>query len=420
MTFNPFEQKTKPVETTLENWKDIFVPHYDKNDTDPYTKLRIILMNGTEFEANWFSHQFSRHCPDNDVRRQIALIRRVEQQQQKKLSSLKPTDENILETTIGYEQLAVELTANLARREKDEYVKETLNFALLEDFDHLYRFSNLLKMEYGIEGADLVARRTEITPGRPTVSEHRFPYDDVKHHIDNKTASAITRLNTSIITAAEQQTMNFYMNVGNTYPSEIGRKMYGEIAMIEEQHVTEYGCLNDVKCTWFEGLLEHEYTECYLYWSCMLDEKNEKIKRIWETCLQQELAHLKLASELLEKYEGKHFTDVFPEPSFPEPITFGQDNIEYVQSVLKKTAYYTSVCEGYADVRDLDPDYKFFKWQKKLNGDGGANPTHNIIEMYIDKCGEDYRFETKKNPVKELQCRTCDNTTVGRVSEHKH
>ena len=46
-------------------------------------------MNGTEFEANvWFSHQFSRHASgDNDLRRELALIRRSEQQQQKLLSA---------------------------------------------------------------------------------------------------------------------------------------------------------------------------------------------------------------------------------------------------------------------------------------------------------------------------------------------
>lgn len=68
----------------FECWKDLLVKPYDKNTADPYTKLRVILMNGTEFEANWFSHQFSRHCSDNDLRREIALIRRVEQQQQKR------------------------------------------------------------------------------------------------------------------------------------------------------------------------------------------------------------------------------------------------------------------------------------------------------------------------------------------------
>lgn len=84
MSFNPFKQKVRPVCDAFECWKDLLVKPYDKNTADPYTKLRVILMNGTEFEANWFSHQFSRHCGDNDLRREIALIRRVEQQQQKK------------------------------------------------------------------------------------------------------------------------------------------------------------------------------------------------------------------------------------------------------------------------------------------------------------------------------------------------
>ena len=47
-------------------------------------------MNGTEFEAQWFSHQFSRHCQDNDLRRELAMIRRIEQMQQKRISCLKP------------------------------------------------------------------------------------------------------------------------------------------------------------------------------------------------------------------------------------------------------------------------------------------------------------------------------------------
>ena len=64
---------------------------------------------------------------------------------------------------------------------KDENVKSALNFALLEDFDHLYRFSNLLLMDYGIKAENLVGKYTEITPGRPTISEHRHPYDSIRY-----------------------------------------------------------------------------------------------------------------------------------------------------------------------------------------------------------------------------------------------
>ena len=132
---NPFEQKTRPADRLYFDWQKLAPAPYDKNETDPYTKTRIILMNGTEFEAVWFKHQFHRNCPNNDIRRELAVLRRVEQQQQKRIACLKPANESILEHTIGYEQLAVDLTAILAQREPDPYVVETMNLALLEDFD---------------------------------------------------------------------------------------------------------------------------------------------------------------------------------------------------------------------------------------------------------------------------------------------
>ena len=85
---NPFYEKGVSIEQSYENWNNLALKPYDANKTSPFTKVRVILMNGTEFEANWFSHQFSRHCMDNDLRREIAVIRRREQQQQKKLASL--------------------------------------------------------------------------------------------------------------------------------------------------------------------------------------------------------------------------------------------------------------------------------------------------------------------------------------------
>ena len=66
---NPFQEKAIPLSQQFQNWRQLYPKPYDKNTVDPYTKCRIILMNGTEFEANWFSHNFSRHTSDNDLRR---------------------------------------------------------------------------------------------------------------------------------------------------------------------------------------------------------------------------------------------------------------------------------------------------------------------------------------------------------------
>ncbi len=276
---NPFEEKPSKIFESIQSFEKLYPYSYNKNEVDPYTKTRIILMNGTEYEANWFSHQFSRNCNNNDLRRELALARYIEKQQQMKISALKPVDESVLETTISYEQLAVDLTAALAKNEPDKNVKSALDFALLEDFDHLYRYADLLEMEHGIYAEKLVGKYTEIMPARPTIAHHRHPYDNVKNHINSKTADPVTKLNVSIITAAEQQTMNYYMNISSFYTSDIGRRLYQEIGLVEEEHVTHYGSLLDPNMTWLENLLCHEYTECYLYYSCFMDESDPKSKK---------------------------------------------------------------------------------------------------------------------------------------------
>jgi len=410
---NPFTLKPEAIDTGFENWNELYPVSYNKYEVDPFTRLRVILMNGTEFEATWFSHQFHRHTDNNDLRRQLALLRRVEQQQQKKIACLKPMDENVLEHTIGYEQLAVELTAILAQREPDEYVKMALDFALLEDFDHLYRYGDLLEMEQGVLAERLVGCYTEIMPARPTIAHHRYPFDSVKYPVDFKTAAPITKLNVGIITAAEQQTMNYYMNNAGFHPTELGRRLYQEIAMIEEQHVSHYGSLLDPRCTWLESLVMHEYTECYLYYSCYEDETDPAIKAIWERCFAQEVAHLHAAAGLLAQYEGKHWQQVIPEGEFPELLCF-RGNKEYVRQVLANTVHLTADMENYSPICDLPDNARFFFYQQTVNPEVCMVASHKVIEASIQKNGQDYRYEDCPNPIEALRCRTADNTCVGR------
>lgn len=420
MTVNPFTLKSKKIDSSFRSFSELSSKAYDKNEVSPYTKVRIILMNGTEFEANWFKHQLARHCTDNDIRREIALCRRVEQQQQKAIASLKPIDETILEHTIGYEQLAVDLTAIMAQNESDVVVKKALDFALLEDFDHLYRFSDLLEMEQGVRAERLVGSYTEIMPGRPTVAEHRYPFDDVKTAIKNSKATPITKLNASIITAAEQQTMNYYMNVANFHPSDLGRKLFSEIAMIEEQHVTQYESLNDSSASWLEMALLHEYAECYLYYSMYEDETDAKVKALWERHFNDELAHLHHAVNLLEKYEKKDREEVIPGGEFPQLLSFEKNvtnNKAYIRSVIKNTVNNTAVMEDYAPVCKIPSDYQFFKYNKTALGNVEKVASHKVIEDYIKDNGKDYRFEEKPHPIPALRERTVDNTTVGRTCQ---
>jgi len=408
---NPFAQTALPISKTYESFCALYPRPYHPLEIDPYTKCRIILMNGTEFEAVKFSHQMARHCPNQDLRRELAMTRRTEQQQQKKLANLKPICESILDHTISYEQLAVDLTAHLAKRVCVPHVKEALDLALLEDFDHLYRYSDLMEMDDGQHAERLVGRYTEIMPGRPTIAEHRFPKDGIPCPL-GKDAPLFDKLAAMIITAAEQQTMNYYMNQTGFYKNDLGRRLYQEIAMIEEQHVTQYEALMDASVTWLECMLMHEYVECYLYWSCAQTETDPYIRRIWEWHLEQEIAHLHKAAQLLEQYEHRSWQQVIPQPDFPAPLKL-ESNIPYVRSIL------TTVQNTYKDknpvpVQTLEKSDPFFAYQSIVHDSTDSVASHQVICQTINKLGRDYRFETAPHPVRELQSRTEDNTQIGR------
>ena len=343
-----------------------------------------------------------------------------EQQQQKRISLLKPIDETLLEETIGYEQLAIELTAILAQNEDNMENKKALDFALLEDFDHLYRYANLLKMDYGIDAETLVGKYTEIMPGRPTITEHRHPLDSIRVSMCNKNASDYSKLVTSIITAAEQQTMNFYMNMAQMYKNDLGRRLFMEIGMIEEQHVSQYESLKDPKPSWLECWVMHEYTECYLYYSMKEQETCEHIKQIWEEHFEMEVAHLKLALSYLKKYEGKDIPDLFVNPEFPKLLIFGE-NKEYVRHIIETTVYNTAHLEEYININDLKDCERFKFYQDAVNTTDDMVASHKVIDAAIRLFGRDYRFEVEAHPIEELQLRTIDNTTVGRETNcHKN
>ena len=217
-----------------------------------------------------------------------------------------------------------------------------------------------------------------------------------------------------IITAAEQQTMNFYMNISNAATNDAARRLYEEIALVEEEHVTQYESLMDSSATWLEMLLWHEYVECYLYWSCFMTETEPYIKAIWEEHLDMEISHLHKAAQLLEKYEGKHWQQVIPDGRFPAPISL-HENIGYVRNVLKNTVQFTSVREGYENLDNLPDNADFFKYQKIIIPSTDMVQSHNVICRHIHECDTDYRYQTAQHPVNELSNPKCDNTKVGRV-----
>jgi len=248
MAFNLYSSKGTPVDRQRYTWRDLAGKPISKLDDDAFTRVRIILMNGIEIDSLRFKHIASRM--NRDLRLSLAQIRRSEHHQATMVNWLLGSDHSQLETTIAYEQVAIEVTAAIAQREPDPYLAQAYRFGLLEDFDHMYRYSALMDRVEGKDANNILQSYTDILPGRPTVVEHRAPQDDLRNPYDRKTADPLSKLHAITLTAGEYQTHDYYMNIGPQFADPVARQLYAEIASIEEQHVTQYGSLIDPAESW--------------------------------------------------------------------------------------------------------------------------------------------------------------------------
>lgn len=332
MSLDLLRDRGVPVSRQHFSWTEMVQPPISKLDTDAFTRVRIILMNGIESEANRFSHALARLYPR--LQPALAVIRRAEQHQQTLVNWLLSSDHSPLETTIAFEQVAIEVTGAIAQREPDDYIASIMRFGLLEDFDHMYRFSALMDRLVGQDANAILQSYTDILPGRPTALEHRHPLDDLRTPYERQFAKLLTKLHTLTIAASENQTHDYYMTIGPMFPDPVARQLYAEIASIEEQHTTQYECLIDPHESGLEKLLLHEACEAYNYWSCVQSESDSRIRAIWERMLDYELGHVQHVAQMFEEIERRDAAEVLNE-KIRDPIELASQR-DYVRKVLRR------------------------------------------------------------------------------------
>lgn len=360
------KEKGIPVEKQIKTWHDIVKRPYNRHEVNCYTRTRQILLNGIETEAVSFKHHCTRTSCDIDLNKTLVNIRRIEDLQQTTINWLTPVNQTILDTTLGYEQVAVDLTAYLAQVEEDPYVKETFDFGLLEDFDHLYRYSQFSNMIEEVDPNEILQNQTDVMTGRPTQFHHNDNSLRIRNHYDKLKTSPQTKVNILTLISGEQQTHNYYAEHGFMYGNTDLKRLYAEICDVEQEHVTMYESLVDPNETLFEKWLIHELTEASCYYNCYEDEKDERMKLIFEEMFQMELGHLQVAIKMFEKYEKQDASSIIGNKII-RPCHFKSQK-EYVQNILNAEANKRVDEDGkYNILEKLSPNWKSYEVQKILS-----------------------------------------------------
>ncbi|HET6629389.1 MAG TPA: hypothetical protein VFG91_06420 [Woeseiaceae bacterium] len=374
MAVKLFDSRGTPLDQQVFTWRDLVQKPISKLDDDAFTRVRIILMNGIEQQANRFQHICAQM--NGELREPLARIRRVEHHQQTMVNWLLSGDHSPLETTIAYEQVAIEVTGAIAQQEPDSYLAQVYRFGLLEDFDHLYRYSALMDRVQGMDANNILQSYTDVIPGRPTSLEHRHPLDDLRDHYDRATAEPISKMNALTIMSGEYQTRDYYMNIGPTFADPVARQVYAEIASIEEQHVTQYGSIIDPNETLLEKWLLYEANEAYNYYSCMEAETNPRVKAIWERFLEYELGHLQLVAELFKQHEKRDPAEILPE-ELPDPIPY-ESQRDFVRETLKRELELSAARTQFVDRSRETEDTR--RYRDTVNSEG--SPTDIVAGGY--------------------------------------
>ena len=367
MAINLLQDRGTPLEQQRFTWKELVQKPISKLDDDAFTRVRIILMNGVELDSLRVKQVMLRM--NGPLRLPIARLMRVEQHQATLINWLIGADHSPIETTIGYEQTAIEVTASVAKLEPDAYLAQGYRYALLEDFDHLYRYSALLDRLEGKDANNITQGHTDIVPARPTALHHRAPEHELLEPYA-PTAALATKLHALTLTGGEYQTHDYYMNIGPLFTDPLARQLYAEIASIESQHITHYGSMINPNETPMEKMLLQEACEVWNYAACAEQETNPRIKGLWERFLDYELGQLQVVIELFKQHERRDPAELLGDGTLPPGIVF-ESHREFVREVIEAETSLRK--DGTAFVNEQQEGASSIAYREQMNADGSPS-----------------------------------------------
>ena len=139
-----------------------------------------------------------------------------------------------------------------------------------------------------------------------------------------------------------------------------------------------YESLIDPTETMWEKFLIHEFTEVCNYYTCVEDETDARIKKIWELFLDIELGHLQVAADLFKKYEMRDPEEIIGN-EIVIPCRFKSQK-DYVQKVLEKEVDKRLESGGkFTVIKELAEDWASYKVQEKQNE--VSSPSENAIRL---------------------------------------
>jgi hypothetical protein len=282
--FDPLDHPGLPVDHHGRRWREFDVEPVDTRATDPNTCCRISMMAAVEASAEHFDRQFAIRVEGADARRSVSSLGKGAAERHRHIAAVRAPARSAAEEAIDRERAAFDMAGWAARNERRPDRSAAYRQQAWQHLKRLRRYAEFGDRAH-LAWADQIADEVdELWPPRTTAPARSWaPSSPV--------TQPLSLLHDWMVHAA-----------GRSVAGYRPESLEGE----------------------WEALVVHESASCYLYYGFMAEEDDRRLKPIWELHLQMQLAHLRAASDLLQRYGGRDPQEVIGE-GLPEPVSLRTD-----------------------------------------------------------------------------------------------
>jgi hypothetical protein len=302
--FDPLDHPGLPVDRHTRHWHELDVQPVDARATDLYTRYRITAMEALEAAAARFDRQLTRRTWDADARRSVGSLGQFAADRQHHVAALQPRAQSALETAVGRERAALDLVTWVARNESDPARSHAYRRQAWWHLDRVRSYAELADRA-GFGWANRIASEVDEL-GPPSATRRPTP----------------RRVDPGQPDPARQP-----MSLLNDWAVRALRKQLARSPGAATQDTAGGG---------WDQLVVHESANCYLYYSFLNEETDPRVRPLWELYLQMELAHLRVAANLLRRYAGRDPQEVMG-ASLPEPVRWAGNPLYLVDLPADET-----------------------------------------------------------------------------------
>ena len=277
--FDPLDHPGIPVDRHGRHWRELDGGPVDPRATDPDTRCRMGMMAAVEGSAEYFDRRFASRVDGADARRSVRGLGEAAAERRRHIAAVRPPARGATEKAIDRARAAFDMAGWAARNEREPGRSAAYRKQAWQHLGRLRRYAEVSERAQ-LPWADQIAEEVDgLWPPRTTAPAVRWTPS-------SPMTQSLSLLHEWLVHAADRPATG-------VRPGKL-----------------ESG---------WETLVVHESASCYLYYGFLAEEDDRRLKPMWELHLQMQLAHLRVASDLLRRRRDRDPQEVIG-AGLPEPV----------------------------------------------------------------------------------------------------